>query len=117
VCDIVVKKFTFAISSFDEFLLRYASRQTDRHKGKQTDICRHADSGVFRREASRHPLLKIKNKKYVYFCFCAWSHSASFFIKINRKCCKKVFYLRLIYNEILHIMFKILSLCYCLLLL
>jgi len=28
VCDIVVKKFTFAISSPDEFLLRYASGQT-----------------------------------------------------------------------------------------
>jgi len=37
VCEIVVKKFTFAISSPDEFLLRYASGRTD----KQTD--RHAD--------------------------------------------------------------------------
>jgi len=29
VCDIVVKKFTFAISSPDEFLLRYANGQID----------------------------------------------------------------------------------------
>ena len=31
VCDIVVKKFTSAISSPDEFLLRYVSGQKDRH--------------------------------------------------------------------------------------
>ena len=34
VCDIVVKKFTFAISSPDEFLLRHVSGNTD----KPTDI-------------------------------------------------------------------------------
>jgi len=36
VCDIVVEKFTFAISSPDEFLLRYASRQTDRETIRHT---------------------------------------------------------------------------------
>jgi len=34
------KKFTFAISSPDEFLLRYASGQTDRETNKQTDNCK-----------------------------------------------------------------------------
>jgi len=34
---VVVQKFTFAISSPDEFLLRYAIGQTDRHIDRQTD--------------------------------------------------------------------------------
>ena len=37
VCDIVVKKFTSAISFPDEFLLRYASGQTDRQTYRCAD--------------------------------------------------------------------------------
>ena len=42
VCDIVVKKFTFAIPSPDEFLLRYASGQRDKQTNKKQTY-RHAD--------------------------------------------------------------------------
>jgi len=44
-CD-VVKKFTFAISSPDEFLLRYASGQTDRHTDTMIAILRTACGGA-----------------------------------------------------------------------
>jgi len=39
VCDIVVKKFTSAISSPDEFLSFRAQRQTDATERHQADIC------------------------------------------------------------------------------
>jgi len=55
VCDIVVNKFTFAISSPDEFLLRYASGQTNAYRNAD-----HNTLHLYRGQSNIHSVHSIR---------------------------------------------------------